>query len=165
MHCSQNCLLLELWCPATLVIGVQCSITSPELLAYGSSCAVLCFAEFVDGCGIADGKSGPAVLAACAATRWLARNAPCIKLIRCSRSDAAALACTSLVSCLPALEHVDLCFSDSLLLKIWGCLLEALAWCPRLRVLDLCAIDGKEGHPPQLFPASGSRPPLRSCTA
>ena len=44
--------------------------------------------------------------------------------------------CASLVSCLPALERVVLVLSlltrDDL-----GGLLEALAWCPRLRALDL----------------------------
>ena len=49
-----------------------------------------------------------------------------------------ASACASLVPCLPALEDVTLSLGETL----WdpeglGCLLEALAWCPRLRALDL----------------------------
>ena len=57
--------------------------------------------------GTADGQSGPAVLAACAARRWLARNAAGVKLVR-NWTKAAAPACASLVSCLPALEDVEL---------------------------------------------------------
>ena len=45
--------------------------------------------------------------------------------------------CTSLVSCLPALESVSLHLPRPLALGDLGCLLEALAWCPRLTVLDL----------------------------
>ena len=87
-------------------------------------------------CGSADGRSGPAVLAACAARRWLARSAAGLRLIR-SQSKAAAAACTSLVSCLPVLEEVHLCLCGPVVPNDLGCLLEALAWCPRLRVLDL----------------------------
>ena len=51
-------------------------------------------------CGTVDGQSMAAVLAACAARRWLTRNAAGVKLMR-SRTHRAAAACTSLVS-LPA---------------------------------------------------------------
>ena len=62
----------------------------------------------VGGCpGNADGQSGQAVQAACAAKRWLARNAACITRIR-SETVYSASACMSLVSCLPTLEHVAL---------------------------------------------------------
>ena len=83
--------------------------------------------------GTADQHGGPAMVAAYSATRWLARNAAGVKVVRSHRL-AAASACTSLVACLPALEDVKLCLpgSDEL-----GGLLEVLAWCPRLRALDL----------------------------
>ena len=87
-------------------------------------------------CGSADGRSGPAVLAACAARRWLARSAAVVRLLR-SRTKAAAAACTSLVSCLPALEDVLLHLHGPVVPNELGCLLEALAWCPHLRALDL----------------------------
>ena len=96
-------------------------------------------------CGSADGRSGPAVLAACAARRWLARSAADVKLLRNklfrnltrSRTRMAAPACTSLVSCLPALEDVTLMLCAPLDQEDLGCLLEVLAWCPGLRALDL----------------------------
>ena len=86
--------------------------------------------------GDGDGCSGPAVLAACAARRWLARSAAGIKLIRSHRLAPAA-ACTSLVSCLPALEGIELSLRHPVAREDLGSLLEALAWCPRLRALDL----------------------------
>ena len=46
------------------------------------------------------------------------------------------MACVSLVSCLPALEDVELCL-DPLILEDLGCLLEALACLPRLTALVL----------------------------
>ena len=75
------------------------------------------------------------MLAACAARRWLARNAAGVKRIH-SRAYMEASAHTSLVSCLPALERVVLCL-EPLRRDELACLLEALAWCPRLRQLDL----------------------------
>ncbi len=77
-------------------------------------------------CGTADGRSGPAVLAACAARRWLARSAAGLRLIR-SPTQAAAAACMSLVSCLPALEEVQLYLCGPVVPNDLGCLLEALA--------------------------------------
>ena len=74
--------------------------------------------------------------AACAARRWLARNAAGVKLI-CGRVHHYVPACTSLVPCLPALEEVTLNLGGPLHPDKLGCLLEALAWCPRLRALDL----------------------------
>ena len=112
------------------------------------------------------------MLAACAARRWLARNAAGVKIIR-SRTEAAASACTSLVSCLPALEHVELCLYESLDPGDWGCLLEALAWCPRLRALDLCVVreftlperdEGDELHQHLTFPDAAAFAKLRSLT-
>ena len=47
-----------------------------------------------------------------------------------------ALACASLVTCLPALEDVSLWLCPLNKDDLW-CLLEALAWCPRLKALDL----------------------------
>ena len=46
----------------------------------------------------------------------------------------------SLVSCLPALESVQLQLRHPLAPDDLGCLLEALAWCPRLSVLVLSVI-------------------------
>ena len=44
----------------------------------------------------------------------------------------------SLVSCLPALEHLEVHLNAPLDSSDLGCLLEALAWLPRLRALMLC---------------------------
>ena len=76
------------------------------------------------------------MLAACAARRWLARNAAGVARIR-SQEQAAASACTSLVCCLPALEQVELRLYGPLVPGDLGSLLEALSWMPRLRALNL----------------------------
>ena len=88
-------------------------------------------------CGHADGRSGPAVLSAYGARRWLWRSAAGVKHIR-NKTDAAAAACTSLVSCLPALEVVVLDVCALVVPDDLGGLLKALTCCPHLRVLDLC---------------------------
>ena len=75
------------------------------------------------------------MLAACAARRWLARNAAGV--IKLTNHRVEAPECTSLISCLPALENVWLTLSGPLIEDDLGCLLEALAGCPRLRALDL----------------------------
>ena len=75
------------------------------------------------------------MLAMCAAKHWLARHAAGVKLIRTPLTSWTASACAGLVSCLPALETVELIVS--LDAHDLGCLLEALAWCPCLRSLDL----------------------------
>ena len=112
------------------------------------------------------------MLAACAARRWLARNAAGVEVIP-NQIEAAASACTSLVSCLPALEDVALVIPGPLSLADLGCLLEALAWCPRLRALDLsmigdvCMMSDEEDDVLQPFAASGCMPAfakLRSLT-
>ena len=80
------------------------------------------------------------MLSACTARRWLARHAAGVKCITCSRTAIVrwtAAACTGLVSCLPALETVVLILPDTLLPEDLGCLLDALAWCTRLRALEL----------------------------
>ena len=87
-------------------------------------------------CFMADGQSAPTVKAR-SARRWLARNAAGIKRIRC-RTYYAASSCASLVFCLPALEDAKLLFYQALTPNELSCLLEALAWSPRLRALDLC---------------------------
>ena len=51
------------------------------------------------------------------------------------------MACASLVSCLPALEFIELNLPWSLYTTDVGSLLEALAWCPRLTVLNLWMTD------------------------
>ena len=76
------------------------------------------------------------MLAASAARRWLARNAAGVRLLRVSYG-AEASKCTSLVSCMPALQDISLCLIPPLTRNELGCLLEALAWCPRLRTLRL----------------------------
>ena len=50
----------------------------------------------------------------------------------------------SLVSCLPALEDVELCLPRPLDSSDLGCLLEALAWLPRLRALELHVEDSDQ---------------------
>ena len=85
------------------------------------------------------------------ARRWLARIAAGVKTIR-SGKDAVALACTSLVLCLPPLESIELCLPGPLFTPDLGCLLEALAWCPHLRALSLSAGD-HEGEQATVFPS------------
>ena len=125
----------EVWntatlCPTTLVLGLEWEPCNSQV-------ATTYNAGPVDmRCGRADGRTGPAVLAACAARCWVARSAAGIKLAR-NRIVAAAPACTSLVACLPALEDAKLFLCAPVIRADLGCLLEALAWCPRLRALDL----------------------------
>ena len=85
---------------------------------------------------MADEENEQGALAACAARRWLARNAADVKLVR-THSGSDAVACTSLVSCLPALQDITLHVTGINVEEDLGCLLEALAWCPHLRALDL----------------------------
>ena len=88
-------------------------------------------------------EEGPGVLAACAARRWLARNAAGVKLVR-THTGIDPVAWTSLVSCLPALQDVTLHLTglaDILLRNDVGCLLEALAWCHHLKALDLSMVE------------------------
>ena len=96
--------------------------------------------------------------AACAARHWLARNAAGVKLI-CSRTKAAAPACASLVSCLPALEDAELRLPAPLSLGNLECLLDALAWCPSLRALSLSTVNGRGLYepPPPLFESGCAR--------
>ena len=75
------------------------------------------------------------MLAACAARRWLARTAAGVKLIKKAYRAPAAVY-ISLVSCLPALEVALLSLASTSWADL-ACLLEALAWCPRLSVLKL----------------------------
>ena len=117
-------------------------------------------------CGAADGQSAAGVLAACAARRWLARNAPGVTRMR-SRTERAASACTSMVSCLPTLEQVELSLPGTLGPGDLGCLLEALAWCPRLSGLDLFVAgrrDGQEGEAYCPLPDQSAFAKLRSLT-
>ena len=115
-------------------------------------------------------KSGAVVQAACAARRWLARNAARITGIR-SNSCVSALDCASLVSCLPALERAELALYGSMVVNDLGCLLEVLAWCP-LRELDLYMgdlkrvgeVDFEQVDPPQPFPAAPAFAKLHSLT-
>ena len=77
------------------------------------------------------------MLAACTVRRWLARNAAGVKHLDVGGAPPAAY--TSLVACLPALELVEMRL-DAPLTDL-GCLLEALAWCPRLMSLDIVTLD------------------------
>ena len=90
-------------------------------------------------CAVADGQGGRAALAACTARRWLARNAGGVKLV-CTGDCMEVPAWISLVSCLPALQDVTFSLNAPLVRDDLGCLLEALAWCPQLRALDLCTL-------------------------
>ena len=100
------------------------------------------------------------MLAACAARRWLVRNGADIKHISGTK-PAPALACVRLVACLPALEDVWLTLpglpvgDDNL-----NCLLEALAWCPRLAELRLFMESADGGCAP--FPEAPAFAKLRS---
>ena len=80
-------------------------------------------------------------MAAYAARRWLARNAAAVKVFTCSFEHVHTYTniptYISLVSCLPALEDVKLRLPKPLVPKDLDCMLEALAWLPRLRALAL----------------------------
>ena len=84
------------------------------------------------------------MLAACAARRWLARNAAGVKRVL-SRTITDATTNVSLVSCLPALETVFLYLPPPLAPDDLRCLLEALAWCPHLSDLELRTLGGEDG--------------------
>ena len=105
-------------------------------------------------CATADGQGVQAVLAACAARRWLARNAADVTVFH-SFPDVKAPACESLVFCLPALEVVTLVLCEPTRDDL-GSLLEALAWCPRLRALDLSVeyFEDSEGDDDQSWPSA-----------
>ncbi len=112
------------------------------------------------------------MLAACTAKQWLARNAAGVKYLQSGHATAAK-AYTSMVSCLPALEEVDLCLLQPLTPADLGCLLEVLAWCPRLRSLYIFTVNSTDEDvnrldaEPQDFPAAGCAPAfakLRSLT-
>ena len=86
------------------------------------------------------------MLAACTARRWLARNAARVKHLDETNIFAVpAPLCTSLVSCLPGLEHFEVTLVQPLPPEDLGSLLEALSWCPRLRSLSLCMKDNTDG--------------------
>ena len=99
------------------------------------------------------------MLAACAARRWLVRYAAGVKLI-CGDEPAVASASMSLVSCLPALEHVELNLPGLPASNNLNCLLETLAWCPRLSLLGLCMTDEQASDKP--FPDVPAFAKLRS---
>ena len=111
-----------------------------------------------------DRETGPAVLAACAARRWLARNAAGVERLQ-SLSDWPAPALTSLVSCLPALEDAELHIpADNMGPDDLNCLLEALAWCP-LRALGPHFFDDmRDLSPGQYCPDRPAFAKLRSLT-
>ena len=104
------------------------------------------FTEVVDCCGTAVGESETAP----GARRWLARCATAVKTLT---ADTTAAACTSLVTCLPALERVHLQLFKITAPNGLGRLLEALASCPRLECLGLC-LDYVEGLHPTSVPHS-----------
>ena len=168
-------ILLQRECPALRSGCLGLAISSGRLTK-GRCSAMLCFAEFADSRGTEDGESGPAVLAACAARRWLARTAAGVKHLDELYAFSPPV-CTSLVSCLPALENVQLTLVPPLTPEDLGCLLEALAWCPRLSSLHLCVRDNSNDSTdedddehdaaPQKLPVLGCLPAfakLRSLT-
>ena len=115
-----------------------------------------------------DGRSERAALAACAARRWLASNAAGVKVIRThDDTDEAASAWIGLVACLPALERATLRLDGGLAAEKLTCLLEALAWCPRLEelVLYVCLTKGEGDIGTQLSPEVPSFAVLRSLTS
>ena len=115
----------------------------------------------VFGCpGTADMQSGQAVQAACAAKRWLARNAASVSRIR-SELVYYASTCMSLVSCLPALEHIAL-YVHLEKVDDLGRLVEVLAWCPHVCVLDLFILDHAGDERPQIFCKAPAFAKLRS---
>ena len=72
-----------------------------------------------------------------------------------------------LVSCLPALERVELRLLEDLAADKLSCLLEALAWCPRLNelVLYVCLTKGEGDVAAQPSPQVPSFAKLRSLTS
>ena len=66
------------------------------------------------------------------------------------------LAYMGLVSCVPALEDVELCLPDPLIPKDLDCLLEALAWLPRLRALVVYVEDIGEDDTDSDFDSNSS---------
>ena len=110
--------------------------------------------------GIADGQSGQAVQAACAANRWLARNAAGVSRIR-SETVSYASACMSLVSCLPALKHIKL-YVHLEKVDDLDRLVEVLAWCPHMCGIDLFIEDHAGDDRPQIFRSPPAFAKLRS---
>ena len=104
------------------------------------------------------------MLAASAARRWLAHNAAGVTRFCRSHTEAAALACMSLVSCLPALQRAELRLPHSLTSDDLGCLLEGLAWCPRLDALSLFIPEGEGDDARQPLPSTAAFTKLRSLT-
>ena len=118
----------------TCQLALDLTTTGLTCLLAAAPCSVLL--SLLLWCATADGQNGRAVLAACAARRWLARNAADLKLVH-TYAKVEASEWTSLFCCLPAVEDVKLYFYGLLTRDDLGCLLEALAGCPRLRGLDL----------------------------
>ena len=159
-HCTLHHLsAYEVPAPRSLPSCVWGSDKLSSLACLQQLLRILCCAEFGNCCAAADERSGPAVLAAYAARRWLARNAAGVRRARSAIMQPAA-ACMSLVCCLPALEDVELCIPGTPDGGGLGCLLEALAWCPRLRALDLCIMGVEDrGGDAAPFPADATAKP------
>ena len=117
-------------------------------------------------CASADVRIGAATLAACGARRWLARNAAGVK--RVCTEEAPAIGCMRLVCCLPALEDVTLDLEWPLYPADLRCMLEALAWCTRLRALGLSSYNFEQGDEDEAvccpFPEASVFGNLRSLT-
>ena len=146
---------MSLWNKRVLIcVFQQLSPMYPVLLSLAHCCAT------------ADGRSGRAALAACAARRWLARTAAGIKRIGTYDTMGPA-AWTSLICCLPALEHAFLHFDGDLVSDDVACLLEALAGCPRLKSLSLliyCFEDAEDGGLSRPIPDASAFAKLSSLT-
>lgn len=117
-------------------------LTSPEESLNDTDLALL---SSVGCCACADGNGGQSALAASAAKQWLASNAGAIKVFTCtfyfSETYTNIPTYVSLVSCMPALETVELCLPGSTTPNDLGCLLKGLSCLPSLRTLVLSDTD------------------------
>ena len=118
--------------------------TFDYLLRAAPPCSGYCSGCCVTAIGESEAASG--------ARRWLARNAAAVNYLDVDK--ATAVACTSLVSCLSALEQVHLELSAPIAPDGLGRLLEALACLPSLDSLDMSlqySHGFDEGLPPTLM--------------
>ena len=153
MHCLVFTFILQLKGPALLAVhGIR------QCAACWSFLPHALFAELLDHGATGEG-GGAAALAARGARRWLLRNAADATYV-CADEDAPASACMSLISCLPALEHVELSLPGLPAGDTLNRLLEALALLPRLAVLRLRMMTEDDGD--AFLPAVPAFAKLRS---
>ena len=128
-------------------------MSSIDLLAFDCNCAMLHLADSACCYGTAGGESEPAS----AIRRWLARNAAAVRVLFVDKF-VLATACTRLVTCLPALEDVQILSSLMAPCDLVR-LLEALACCPRLGVLSLWVLNTDRCHG-EVYPIEHSLGPF-----